>query len=78
MAQSKKIFIMAGTYAEAVKFARDNQLPKDKWFHLTSASYLKGCFNPRVFRIGTWEQMNPAVLKEVEAEIIHRTKVYAY
>lgn len=76
MAQTKKIFIIAGTYAEARKFAKDNMLSENKWVHLCDPVYLKGVWNPRVFRIGTWEKLNPEVLNNIENEIIERTKRY--
>lgn len=74
MGIGKKIFIIAGTYGEAVQFASDNNLSQDKWTFLDNPMFLNGVYNPRVFRVGSWKSMDTDKLYAIEKEIIHRTR----
>lgn len=64
----EKLYILSGTYEEAVTFAVDNNIPLSICWFISDYTALRGIKNVRVIRLGTWR--NRADLDVIENMIL--------
>jgi hypothetical protein len=65
----RRLFVLAGNYAQAKRWAHDQQLPRSGWANLTFADTLRGARAIRLVRVGTWQGRRD--LEQVEDYLAH-------
>ena len=68
---SRHIFILAGSYAQALDFAKANKLWPQHWTFLYDENKLRGLYEPNYIKVGTWQKLKNII--EIE-RMLHERK----
>lgn len=71
---SNRLWILAGNYAQAKGYARENNIRPNDWDYLLNADRLRGYRNIRLVRVGTWHERRDLGRLELELKFMGYTE----
>lgn len=57
MSKTERIYIVAGTHKQALRYARDNTLSEKEFYYISDVTKVRGIRDGKFVRVGTWFEM---------------------